>query len=76
MLVHHMSGFKHVNTIDDVTKFLVNSKSVNEPLLFDFSSDRVNNYCDIVKICRGLVQQRQFLSRDNSVFKFLKEDQI
>ena len=74
MPVHHTSGFEHINTIDDVNKFIVNSNSLNEPLLPDFSGDWVNNYYDIVKICYGLVQQKQFLSRDNSMFKFVKEN--
>ena len=49
---------------------------MNVPILPDYSGDRVNTYYDIVKICYGLIQQRQFLLRDNSVFKCVNDEQV
>lgn len=76
VLVHQMSGFENINTVDDVIKYIFDNKSVNVPLLPDYSGVRVNEYYAIVKICYGLIQQRQFLSRSSTVFKFLNSEQV
>lgn len=64
-----MSGFECINTIDGVGDFLLDSNSVNVPLLPDFSGSRVNSYYNIIEVCYGLMLHRQFLSHDVIVFK-------
>ena len=74
--VHNMSGFESINTMESVGNFLVDENSINVPVLPDFSGNRVNHYYAIIKICYGLVLQRQFLSRDTTVFKFVDEERV
>ena len=71
--VHDMSKSEGTNTVDKVMMCLSNADSVNVLLVPDSIGDQVNAYYGIVKMCYGLVQQRHFLSRDTSVFKFVKE---
>ena len=71
-----MSGFECINTIYGVSDFLLDSNSINVPSLPYFSGSRVNCYYDMIKICYGLILQKQFLSRDTIVFKFVGDDRI
>ena len=67
--VYGMNIFESIYTVDDIGRCIFNGSSVNVPLVPDYSGRRVDAYYDIVKICYGLLLQRQYLSRDNAVFK-------
>ena len=71
-----MSAFERIITVENAKVFIHNSNTVNVPLVPDYSGCRVNRYYDVVTICYGLVMQRQYLSRDNSVFKFINEEYL
>ena len=67
--VHGMSGCENINTLDDMIKFITLDNSIRTPSNIDFSGRRVDIYYDIHRLCYGLLQQRQFLSRDGIEFK-------
>ena len=74
--VYGTNRFEFIHTVDDVKRYIFNGSIVNVPLVPDYSGQRVDAYYDTVKICYRLLLQRQYLSRDNVVFKFITKDQV
>ena len=69
--VDGMSDFENISTVEDVIAYITSDSTVNVPVTPDYSDKRVNTYYDVVRICYGLIQQRQFFSRVDTEFQFL-----
>ena len=69
--VDAMSGFENITSVEDVISYITMDNKFNTPLTRDYSGRRVDGYSDIIRISYGLLQQRQFLSRTDTEFKFV-----
>ena len=69
--VEGMSGCENICTTEDVISYITLDNTVNSPVTTDYVGKRVNSYYDVVRICYGLLQQRQFLSRPDKEFVFI-----
>ena len=69
-----MSGCENLHIIDDVISYITTDNAINIPVFPDYSGKRVNSYYNVIKICYGLMQQRQFLSRNDTEFEYIDRE--
>ena len=62
--------------MDNVISYITKDDSLNIPLLPDYTGTRVDKYYSVLRTCYGLLQQRKFLSRNDTQFRFIKKDAL
>ena len=68
-----MSGCEHISSVEDVISYITMDDTVNISVTPDYSGKRVNSYYDVIQICYGLIQQRQFMSRIDKELEFINK---
>lgn len=63
MSANGMIGCKNVNIINGATSFITTDNSFNIPSHPNFSVEKVNGYYNMLRICYGLIHQREFSSQ-------------